>query len=124
MTPAELSLVVPGCEVWDIRGDEAPEVTDAAEGGVVWAVDRLADPETGEVEDFYRWARPWRKEVRSGLMPASAVRQWSPPNDAHLRRLVRHACAVVSLSRGALDGRDLEAVELAYALTHITRRPA
>lgn len=105
--------------MFDLAGHEDPETVRGPHGGIVYDIERVQVDD--ELVDLYLWVEPYRDGFRTGRIAGPDVRQWSPPNTASIRSLVRRLCRTVALSSGPLDSRDLEALELAWALIHPRR---
>jgi hypothetical protein len=95
----ELALVDVGCSVWalNLEADTDAEASEI-KGGVVFAVETAADPETGELQRRFITATPWRRQIRFDVVLADEVRQVAAPNTSVMKSLLRRAASVVAES--------------------------
>jgi hypothetical protein len=111
----DTDLVELGCYVGalDLNSDTDAD-GDSVRGGIVFAIESHADPETGEVQRRFITATPWRREVRFNSLLASEVKQIEL-----IRSLIRQAGKVVAQSKRAMGSDVARCITLQQTLMEI-----
>lgn len=102
-----------GC--WVERG-QSPDLDAEGRGGVVIGIDRLADPDTGELVRIYSTAKEWRGGIRFAQVREPDVDRIELPNSALVQHLWRAMCREVGKKKRALMTEEMRLIETAYQL--------
>lgn len=120
MIADEIDLVTVGCSVWDQPSHADPELP--IRGGIVWAVDRAADPDTGEIGLLFHCAEihhRGKRHVRLVELPSAVVAQWNLPNTASIRSLVTQCHRQIAEAGKARGSDELRLLDVINQLTAV-----
>lgn len=116
----DTDLVELGCYVGALDLNSGTDAdANQVQGGIVFAIESHADPDTGEVQRRFITATPWRGQVRFDVLLASEVKQVELPNSAMIRSLIRQAAKVVGQSKRAMGTDVARCITLQQTLMEI-----